>query len=304
MLINSGYTNIKTHHVAEKKTVQSRNWIAESGTDRKTNITNKQITSLLSHYKSHGLDEINNAGLMHRVDTKYLLPISDLEKLLIALSPFYTVLEINFSRLFAYQTTYFDTLEFRFYLMHHNGKLNRFKIRHRLYVDSGDLYVELKHKTNKRITQKDRVLIDDNNNPKNSIKALVSKPFEGNRKPLFKSLVCSYTRIALADEKKDERVTLDFNLSFTDPNQMQNKKSNPVLIAEVKRENRKSPSRFMELMSRFRIKPISFSKYCIGCALLHSEKIKTNRFKETLKILDQISQNDAGASVFANNLLN
>ena len=107
--------------------------------------------------------------------------------------------------------------------MHHNGKQNRFKIRHRLYVDSGDQYVEVKHKTNKRVTQKDRVLIDGNNGNRDRINELVSKPFGGSRPPLFKSLVCSYVRIALADEKNGERLTLDFNLSFKDPNHATNK---------------------------------------------------------------------------------
>ena len=289
MLISSGFTNMKPNHAIEEKNVLFRNWIAESGTCRKPVITNQQITSILLQYQSHGLDDLTNAGLMNRVDTKYLLPVSDLENLLRVLSPFYTVLEIDSSRIFSYRNTYFDTPEFRFYLMHHNGKLNRFKIRHRLYVDSGDLYVELKHKTNKRITQKDRVLIDGGGNSRTRIKTLVSRPFDGSRMPLFKSLVCSYSRIALANEINGERVTLDFNLSFTDPTQMQAKQSNPVLIAEVKRENRKSPSRFMDLMDRFRHKPVSFSKYCIGCAQIHSEHLKTNRFKETLRALDQIS---------------
>lgn len=258
---------------------------------------------LLSQFGSHGLNDLKNAGLMHRVDTKYLLPVSDLEKLLTVLAPFYTVLEIDFSRLFTYQTTYFDTPGFGFYLMHHNGKLNRFKIRNRLYVDSGDLYIEVKHKTNKQVTQKDRVRIDGNNGARELINTLVSKPFEGSRPPLFKSLVCSYTRIALADEKNGERVTLDFNLSFADPHHKQKKQSNPVLIAEIKRETRKAPSRFMDLMDQFRHKPVSFSKYCIGCAQLYPERIKTNHFKETLMALTRISNEEDKMTAYDSNIL-
>ncbi len=303
MLISSGFTNMKTNNAMLKNNYNPDSRIAEPAISRKAVIIDQQIETLLSQFKSHSLDDLNNAGLMNRVDTKYLLPITDLKKLLTVLAPFYTVLEINFSRTFPYQTTYFDTPGFGFYLMHHNGKLNRFKIRHRLYVDSGDLYVEVKHKTNKKVTQKDRVLIDGNTNTRNRINTLVSKPFEGSRKPLFKSLVCSYIRVALADEKNGERVTLDFNLSFTDPNHNQIKQSNPVLIAEVKRENRKAPSKFMDLMERFHQKPVSFSKYCIGCAQLHSDRIKTNRFKETLRALDRISHKETGMSVFESNIL-
>lgn len=303
MLISSGFTNMKPNSAMLNNGFNIGSGMAEPEVRRKPNITNKQIISLLSQYKSHGLDELNNADLMHRVDTKYLLPVSDLKKLLVILEPFYTVLEINFSRLFAYRTTYFDTPGFDFYLMHHNGKLNRFKIRHRLYVDSGDLYVELKHKTNKRLTEKDRVLIDGNNSSRDSINALVSGPFEENCKPLFETLVCSYTRIAMADENNGERVTLDFNLSFADPNRTQTEQSTPVLIAEVKRENRKVPSKFIDLMDRLRHKPVSFSKYCIGCALVHSDKIKTNRFKATLNTLARISDEETGITVLESNTL-
>jgi hypothetical protein len=303
MLVSAEFTNMKTNTAMAKNSFHIGTRIAEPILNRKPIIQNRQIESLLSQYKPHSLDDLNNAGLMNRVDTKYLLPITDLKKLLTVLAPFYTVLEINCSRTFPYQTTYFDTPEFGFYLMHHNGKLNRFKIRHRLYVDSGDLYVEVKHKTNKKVTQKDRVLIDGNTNTRDRINTLVSKPFEGSRTPLFKSLVCSYVRIALADEKNGERVTLDFNLSFKDPNHKQIKQSNPVLIAEVKRESRKAPSKFINIMDNFRHKPVSFSKYCIGCAQIHSERLKTNRFKETLIALDRISHQEAGTAALENNIL-
>jgi hypothetical protein len=304
MLISSGFTNMKTNNTMLKNNFNESFRIAEPGNIRKPVIRNQQVEALLSQYRSHSLNDLKNAGLMNRVDTKYLLPITDLVKLLTVLEPIYTVLEIDFSRLFSYRNTYFDTPEFGFYLMHHNGKQNRFKIRHRLYVDSGDLYVEVKHKTNKRVTQKDRVLIDGNNSSRDRINALVSRPFEGSRTPLFESLVCSYTRIAMANENNGERVTLDFNLSFTNPNQMQIKQSNPVLIAEVKRENHKAPSKFMDLMDCYRHKPVSFSKYCIGCAQVHSEHLKTNRFKETLMVLARISNKATGAAALKSNLLN
>ncbi|MDA3895821.1 MAG: polyphosphate polymerase domain-containing protein [Desulfobacteraceae bacterium] len=303
MLISSGFTNTKTNNAMLKNNFKVGSRLAEPEISRTPAIRNQPVEMLLAQFKSHSLDGLNNAGLMNRVDTKYILPISDLEKLLLILEPFYTVLEIDFSRSFAYRTTYFDTSEFGFYLMHHNGKLNRFKVRHRLYVDSGDLYVEVKHKTNKRVTQKDRVLIDGNSSTKDRINTLVSQPFEGSRTPLFKSLICSYVRIALADETNGERVTLDFNLSFADPNHTQTEQSTPVLIAEVKRENRKVPSKFIDLMDRLRHKPVSFSKYCIGCALVHSDRIKTNRFKSTLNALAQISSKGNRTAVMKNNVL-
>jgi VTC domain len=294
MPINSESANVNIDSVLQKTRLKASSQVTDPKINRKPDMNYKPLGVLLSQFESHGLDEINNAGLMYRVDTKYLLPVSELEKLLLLLAPFYTVLEIDFRRLFSYRNTYFDTPEFGFYLMHHNGKQDRFKIRQRLYVESGDMYVEVKHKTNKRVTQKDRVLIDGHSGSEDRINELISKPFGGSRPPLFKSLVCSYVRIALADEKNGERLTLDVNLSFKDPNLMRIEQPNQVLIAEVKRENHKVPSVFIDLMDRYRQKPVSFSKYCIGCALIHSNRIKTNRFKATLMSLARTPREKTG----------
>jgi len=288
MLTSSGFTNVKTNNVLQENKLAGR-LVTEPGINGTPDINNKPLRVLLVAFESHSLSDLSKAGLMRRVDTKYLLPVSGLKELLMQLVPFYTVLEIDSSRLFSYRSTYLDTSGYGFYMMHHNGKQDRFKIRHRLYVESGAQYLEVKHKTNKKVTQKDRILLDGHNTNSDCINDLVSKPFGGSCTPLSQSLICSYTRIAFANEKNGERLTLDLNISFEDPNQMRKKALNNVLIAEVKREDRGKFSVFMDQMKRFRQQPVSFSKYCIGCALLHSERIKTNRFKATLMALDRIS---------------
>lgn len=286
--------SINTDNILPENRFKAASQLPDSGISMNPDRNNTSLNGLLAPFENHSLSDINKASLMHRVDTKYLLPVSDLEKLLMHLMPFYTVLEIDSSRVFSYRNTYFDTPGFGFYLMHHNGKQDRFKIRHRLYVESGDQYLEVKHKTNKKVTRKDRILLDGNDTNSDSINELVSKPFRGTCPPLFKSLICSYTRIALANEKNGERLTLDCNISFEAPNTMRKKALHDVMIAEVKRENRRTSSVFIDQMKRFRQQPVSFSKYCIGCALLHSKRIKTNRFKATLMALGRISYEGTG----------
>lgn len=289
MLINSKFTHLNRNRLLPEHKLGAAPHGAGPGLNRKSSINDTSLKVLLSRFESHGLGDIDKANLMHRVDTKYLLPISDLKQLLPLLTPSYNVLEIGNSRLFSYQSTYYDTSGLEFYRMHHNGKKNRFKIRLRRYLDSGDQYVEVKHKTNKSVTHKDRVLLNSSHGNRKRINELVSIPFGASRPPLFKSLICSYERIALADEKNCERLTLDLNLSFKNPKHSHSEQSHQVLIAEVKRENEKVPSVFSDLMDMFRQKPVSFSKYCIGCALIHSNRIKTNRFKPTLMALDRMS---------------
>ena len=100
-----------------------------------------------------------------------------------------------------------------------------------------------------------------------------------------------YQRIALANEKTAERLTIDFNLWYSLDEQ--NKIYLPnTCIAELKQAQKTKSSPFYELQEKSQLTPISFSKYCIGCALLYRHKIKSNRFKPTLSKLHKLlSQN-------------
>ena len=65
MLINSGFTNMKPNSAMVNNNFNTGSRMAEPEVRRKPDITNKQITSLLSQYKSHGLNDLNNASLMN-----------------------------------------------------------------------------------------------------------------------------------------------------------------------------------------------------------------------------------------------
>ena len=56
-----------------------------------------------------------------------------------------------------YRTLYFDSPEFELFRRHHAGMLNRYKVRSREYVDSQLAFLEVKHKTNKGRTIKQRI---------------------------------------------------------------------------------------------------------------------------------------------------
>lgn len=106
MPTSSGFTDVKTKNALEENKFITGRLESEPGINTTPDINNKPLGVLLSQFESHGLDEINNASLMQRVDTKYLLPISDLERVLMLIGPSYTVLEIDSSRLFSYRNTY------------------------------------------------------------------------------------------------------------------------------------------------------------------------------------------------------
>ena len=60
-------------------------------------------------------------------------------------------------RIADYNTLYYDTPDLKMYIAHHDRKLNRQKLRARIYVDSGIAFCEVKNKNNKGRTKKKRI---------------------------------------------------------------------------------------------------------------------------------------------------
>ena len=106
------------------------------------------------------LNEMDEVKLMSRTDTKFVFQLSKLPKLLLQLQPFYNVLTINSKVIHDYKSLYYDTEERKFYIDHHNSRVNRNKIRFREYVDSGLTFLEVKLKNNKGRTIKKRMKVD------------------------------------------------------------------------------------------------------------------------------------------------
>ena len=95
------------------------------------------ITAVTQQFDAISLNEMNEVALLNRFDSKYQLSVSKLYEVLKAIKNKYYILEINGKRIHSYQTMYYDTGADTLYTNHHNGKLNRMKIRKRAYMDSG-----------------------------------------------------------------------------------------------------------------------------------------------------------------------
>jgi hypothetical protein len=80
---------------------------------------------------------MDGVKLMDRTDTKFTFNINELPdsfRMKQKITIVYWNVEGN--RISRYKTLYFDTQNFALYNQHHCGKLNRYKIRHRTYVES------------------------------------------------------------------------------------------------------------------------------------------------------------------------
>jgi hypothetical protein len=92
-----------------------------------------------------GLAELTeHAALLSRVDRKYVLPTVDAGALIAELAPAAVVLEIDGRRHFTYESLYFDTPELTSYRRTAHRHRRRFKIRTRVYRDSGACWLEVK----------------------------------------------------------------------------------------------------------------------------------------------------------------
>lgn len=231
------------------------------------------------------LSEMDNVRLMNRVDTKYLFREDELPGLLEAVTADYRALSVAGTRLSPYSTLYFDGYDHECFLQHHNGKLNRFKLRQREYVTTGACFLEVKRKNSKGRTDKHRIPVDANGGMlTEEAKEFLTSLF-GTLPKFVPQLWTEFSRLTLVHRHEEERVTLDCDLSFRSGDHKQNLAG--LVIAEVKqtRDNRSSPIR-MQLQQR-EIRPFRISKYCLGSVLLKPQ-LKYNRFKPKLQAIRKI----------------
>lgn len=227
--------------------------------------------------------------LMNRTDTKFLFTMKQFETVLAEVKDYYRVLEVNGKRLSQYKTLYYDTENLNLYSQHQTGKLNRYKIRHRTYVESDTGFVEVKFKNNKGRTIKKRIsepLPPTNWDGESKVFLNKTQPYEPNT--LIPAIWVNYCRYTLVHKTELERLTIDVNLEFVKDSVC--KKLEGLVIAEVKQEKKK-PTAFLKMMKKYHIREGSISKYCMGIALT-CDGIKKNNFKKKLLTLKHILNHD------------
>ena len=237
--------------------------------------TNNQL--MLSEFNEHSLEEQRAVSLPYRFDIKFPLPVTFLPELLRHFASSHSILQYSGHRVFTHQNTYFDTPDWDLYSQHHNGKLNRFKYRHRRYLETKLEFLEIKVKTNKRRTRKQRI------------------PWRCNQPievpdvdfKLVPKLYVNYRRITLWDQETDERLTLDFDILFQRIDAETKVGVPNVLIAECKRADLVKPSRFAQQLKAKKYYPRSISKYCVGVCLTDDSSLKCNRFKGLISELNK-----------------
>lgn len=259
--------------------------------ERKNSLMISLLDLQLNAFKPISLVEMDRVKLMNRVDTKFVIGYHQLPELLAKASLQYKILEIGGLRISPYSSIYLDTDDVQMYTMHHNGKLNRYKVRMRLYLQSGDTYLEIKRKNNKGRTSKKRIRISreqfDSLNLDEIQRLFIRDKTPYELENLMPQLQNVFHRITLVDCSNTERVTLDIGLKFRKIGVDAYIPMDKIVIVEIKQDGVAS-SCFRRLLEEASVPPKSISKYCLGMILTNPE-IKYNRFKEKIRLINKLA---------------
>lgn len=240
---------------------------------------------ILCDYDPVSLLELDDLALMKRVDKKFVLSTQHLEWLFTEARKYYRILEIEGERAFTYNTKYLDTIDRQLYLMHHNGRLNRQKVRYRTYAVNDLTFLEIKSKNNKGTTVKTRIKTQETNYKTDVERGFVENVLNIESSGLEESLNNKFCRITLLSFETKERISIDYNLSFQRNGQEIDLPH--VSIIEVKRDKSNINSPIVTLLRQIGARPRGFSKYCMGIAMLE-KNIKHNTFKPNLLYIKRL----------------
>ena len=267
------------------------------------------------------LAELNSAaGLLTRVDRKYLVPLKSAQELVDGLAPDARVLAIDEQRRFSYASTYFDTPGLEVFMLAARKRRRRFKVRTRTYLDSGLCFLEVKTRGARGTTVKRRMGYhpDDASRLTGSGRAFVAaclasagvtgpaaaRDIAAALRPV---LATTYERTTLHLPRAEARATIDTALTWRRltpgvrtrttaagaeaPQALRPahltaaiNDGEPVAVADiavVETKNPATPSPADRALWDAGHRPTRISKYATGMALLHPE-LPANRWYRTL----------------------
>lgn len=225
----------------------------------------------LDAYRPISLDELEaTAGMLTRIDRKYLVPWSVAEELLEALTTTHRVLEIGGRRAFTYRSVYLDSPSLGAFRAHMQQRRRRYKCRTRHYVDADLHMFEVKLKGLRGVTVKHRLAMAGAEPTDEALSFAAERVQEAyGRRPhdLHECLTTEYRRVTLAGP--ETRVTLDFGLRFRDAAGHVAALRDGYVIVESKTV--RGPGHADLALKRLGVRPLECSKYCVGVALLRDD---------------------------------
>lgn len=238
-----------------------------------TTMTTERLGSL----QPVGLEElVERASLLTRTDRKYVLPVHEAEHLLDVLPRSTRILEIDGRRDFGYRSTYLDTPDHHSFLVAGRSERRRWKVRTRAYLDTGGSWLEVKTRTARDQTLKQRIEHPEaevigglDANGEVFVADVIGPRTTARLRPV---LVTGYQRSTLLlpePDGTDSRVTIDVDLGWTSLTSQRDLDRPSLAIVETKTGS--TPSAADRLLWRAGHRPLRISKYGVGMAALHPD---------------------------------
>lgn len=250
-----------------------------------------EIERVLHLFKPISLEEMSAVKLMNRVDTKYMISLSQLGDILNQLQAHYYVQQVCDECIIPYSTLYYDTEDVQMYIAHHNRKLCRQKLRSRIYGLTENVFCEVKRKNNHGRTKKKRIAIKkeewENMLQQPYIVEFVQQYLPYSISLLQPQVQTDFNRITLVNYSKTERLTIDKDVNFYNHVTGMHADAGNLVIMELKQDARKQ-SMVKQVLFDMRIKPHKISKYCLGTVLTRPQ-VKANRFKKKIRFIEELN---------------
>ncbi|WP_304232856.1 polyphosphate polymerase domain-containing protein [Jiulongibacter sediminis] len=243
----------------------------------KYKISLNSLSQQINGFEPVSLENLKKAELLDRKEVKYVFERDLLERILEELQDHYFILDIGGKRQFKYLSQYFDTENLHFFHQHRSGRLNRYKVRKRQYLDSGLAFFEVKFKNNHGRTMKSRIETEfpakgEILHDENAFLQEISPFF---REILEPTVSVSYNRVTLVNKTSSERVTIDLNLRVSRDGK--EKGFEDLVVLEVKQDKLKQ-TEIRKRLKKLGQRPGTISKYCLGI-ISSQDDVRYNRLK-------------------------
>ena len=236
-----------------------------------------------NHLETISLDELNAvAGLLTRVDRKYLVPTTTAQALLNGLDGQARVLSVAGATASRYASVYFDTPGLDSYLLTARRRRRRFKVRTRTYLDSGLCFLEVKTRGPRGATVKSRLPYDVDTAEvltrqgrdfiaEQLATAQVTTAAARLAETLLPVMGTTYERTTLHLAAASARLTLDTALAWQDlaGRVLGDVPAGALAVVETKTSSGPGPADRLLWAEGHR--PTKVSKYATGLAMIHPE---------------------------------
>ena len=245
----------------------------------------KEIEHILAPFERLGLNDFGDGRFAERRDRKFPCHIDQIAEVIEGLHDQYDLITPNDDFISSIGTLYFDTPDYDFFQDHHRGKGNRLKVRFRKYPDTKTSFLEVKKKSIKGLTLKERVLSPFDSKVINTeMRTFLEENGIKSSSSLEPVLEVNYRRFSFISKNRVERFSIDFEIEFCNSNGQGN--FGDLAIVEVKQPSLKTTTIIKKLRD-CHIREASISKYCLSLSTLIPD-LKSNRFKPALRSLQAL----------------